>query len=79
MKGTKVRWGYLAIAVAIISAFVWVRLNKGRAQQNLLELCTEEYAEAHTAADTLVIDRRIIVPMGRRGTTGVTCRQYRHG
>ena len=78
MKDPKVRWGYLAVAVAVISAFVWVYLNKDRAQRNLVALCTEEYAEAHTAADTQVIDRRIIMPIGRRGTTGVTCRQYRH-
>lgn len=74
-----VRWGYLGIAVAIIGLFLWVHANKDRAQRNLTVLCTEEYGQAHTAADTTAIDRRIIVPMGRRGTAGVTCRQYRRG
>ena len=75
----RVRWSYLAIAVATVGVLVWVHANRGRAQQNLAALCTEEYAKARTAADTAAIDRRIIVPTSRRSTTGVTCRQYRHG
>ena len=57
--------GQMAIAIVIAVAFVWV-MQMGKAPTQILARrdCENRYAQAHTRADTLAVDR-FVSPLAR--------------